>query len=165
MTAPAVTGARPRTKAGLARAHPARPAAATPRRAPAPHRALAAQARPRTSDKQVRTRVRLLFAMSALALLTIVAFHVVIAQGQVSLDRLAEQTHRAELRYENVRLAHASLAAPERMLARAAELGLVEPAAPPIPVPVEGWVPPTPIDGSATLDAWTAIKPSLEPRP
>ena len=164
MTAPTV--ARPRARATARATSPALRVAprGVPRRDPRLAPARVAVSSRAVSAARVRLRVLFLFVLSAVALLTIVAFHVVIAQGQVNLDRIAEQTAKAEDDYENIRLDHATLAAPDRILARAGELGLVTPTAPPIPVPVEGWEPPAPIDSSATLDAWTAVKPSLEPR-
>lgn len=146
----------------------AAPARARPRR----HLTPARSARPRLTVVRApsprgshRRALRWLAVITVLALLTVVAFHVLLAQGQVTLDRLERVTEVAERRYQEARLEHAQLAAPERITARAVELGLVFPTEPPTPVAVAGVAPSASEGTSTTLDGWTSVKPSLEPRP
>ncbi len=63
--------------------------------------------------------------LSAVSVFAIVAFHVVLAQGQLRLDRLSERTAAQQARYERLRLDVARRSAPDRIVTRAAELGLV----------------------------------------
>lgn len=96
-----------------------------------------------------------------LTLLTIVAFHVVLAQTQVSLDRLEKRTDAAERRYEETRFQYAQLSSPSRIMQRAAQIGLVSPTSPPSALPVQGPVPAEPDATSSTLNGWTTVKPTL----
>jgi hypothetical protein len=101
-----------------------------------------------------------------MTLLTIVAFHVVLAQNQVALDRLERRTAAAERRYEEARFEHAQASSPIRVMERAAQIGLVPPTAPPAAVPVEsGQMPAEPDSTSTTLNGWTDVKPTLGPGP
>jgi hypothetical protein len=102
---------------------------------------------------------------TAFALLTVVAFHVVLAQSQVALDRLEQQTKSAERRYEDARFEHARLAAPSRIMERAGQIGLVAPDRPPTVVAVEGEVPAPPDAPTTTLNGWTDVKPTLAENP
>src|SRR6185295_20055341 len=114
---------------------PTRTGVAQPRTRPA------ARPRPRRADlllvevpERVRGHRRSIAAaasVAVLALFTIVAFHALTAQSQVAVDRLERQTAVAERRYERARYEHASLVSPERIVQRAAALGLVPPAGPP----------------------------------
>jgi hypothetical protein len=107
-------------------------------------------------------RRRLVFAamLSILMVLTVVAFHVELAQGQISLDHLGSRITSAQQAYERARLEHARLSAPARIVTRAGELGLTSPSQPPTPVT-------TPVDvasapaGSKPLDSYGTAKPSL----
>ena len=103
---------------------------------------------------------------TALTLLTVVAFHVVLAQNQVALDRLEQRTNAAERQYEEARYEYAQLASPARVMERARELGLVPPAMPPAVVTVDGGdVPPAPDSTTDTLNGWTDVKPTLGASP
>jgi hypothetical protein len=64
-------------------------------------------------------------ALTALALFTLVAFHVFAVQHAFSLDHLREDRAEEELRYERLRAEVASLSAPESVVAAARELGMV----------------------------------------
>jgi hypothetical protein len=121
-----------------------------------------------TPARRVRRRRRHLGGaafLTVVALLTIVAFHVWLAQRQLTIDTLQRQTDAAEHRYEQVRLQHAQLSSPGRVIARAAQLGLVAPAGPPVPVPVTGAAPSRAAQSSGTLDGWTTVKPTLGASP
>ena len=115
-----------------------------------------------------RTRRRALLGIACiavLALFTIVAFHALLAQSQVAIDRLDQETAVAQRRYEQARYAHASLASPDRIVRRAAELGLVPPAGPPVAVPMSGNLPTDAAGTASTLHGWTEVKPTLADAP
>jgi len=99
--------------------------------------------------------------LTVVAVFTVVAFHVILAQSQLAIDRLEDRTAAAERRYDDARLDHAKLSAPQRIVQRANEMGLVLPAQPPTPVPVKGELPPAPDAPSGTLNGWTDVKPTL----
>jgi hypothetical protein len=101
---------------------------------------------------------------AAAAILTIVAFHVSLAQTQLDLDRVRTDTAVAEQRYEEARLRYAQLASPERVTRRAAELGLVAPSQAPIAVGVTGPLPRR--DGARRpLSQWGEVKRHLDQTP
>jgi hypothetical protein len=90
-----------------------------------------------------------------------VTFHVILAQSQLTLERIEQRTAAVERRYEDARLEHARLSAPSRIVERARELGLVSPAAPPTSITVAGKLPPAHDAPSSTLEEWAAVKPTL----
>jgi hypothetical protein len=143
---------------------PVRDRRAAPRTRPVPPRGhLAVVESPRR-----RHRLRgVLFGLAgvvALALFTLVASHALLAQSQVAIDRLDQETTQAEHRYEQARYAHAALAAPDRIVQRASALGLVAPAEPPVEVAMSGDLPEV-TDQAGTLHGWTEVKPTLaDPR-
>jgi hypothetical protein len=148
-----------RQRAGAAPSHRARRSPAT-RRAPlalveAPSRRAAGQRRGLTA----------LGSAAVVAVFTIVAFHALLAQSQVAIDRLDHRTATAEQHYEQARYEHAVLASPERIVQRAAELGLVAPAGPPTAIPVANDLPAPPEGTSSTLHGWTEVKPTLVTAP
>lgn len=130
-------------------------AAPAPRTRPAPRRAPASLPRRPHLRVVARTRRRLrvpvpllLGAATAAVLLALVVVHVMLAQSQLTLDRLNTQVDAAQSRFQQARLTEAQLAAPSRIIARAAQLGLVPPGQPPVAIPVAGAPSPTP--GAAT---------------
>lgn len=148
-----------RQRAGAAPSHRARRAPAT-RRAP-----LALVEAPSRRAAQQRRRLIGLGSAAVIAVFTIVAFHALLAQSQVAIDRLDSRTTAAEQRYEQARYEHAVLASPERIVQRAAELGLVAPAGPPTAIPVDNDLPAPPEGTSSTLHGWTEVKPTLVAAP
>jgi hypothetical protein len=104
-------------------------------------------------------------SVAVLALFTTVAFHALTAQSQVTVDHLERETNVAQRRYERARYEHASLASPERIVERAAALGLVPPAGPPTAIPMLGEVPEPPDGTASTLHGWTEVKPTLADAP
>jgi hypothetical protein len=147
---------------------PTRAGSARTRVAPAraPRRPTLVVVSPRPSRVSRRRRRLALFAGGLVgALFTVVAFHALLAQSQVAIDRLEQRTATAERRYEDARYQHAVLASPARIVARAAELGLVSPGQPPTAVPVEGALPPQPDGVGSTLHGWTEVKPTLVAAP
>lgn len=106
--------------------------ARAPERHPAPRPRPGARPRLRVVDPAVRRRARLVrravrgaVLLGAVSVFAIVAFHVVLAQGQLRLDRLSSRTAAEQARYEKLRLEVARSAAPERIVTRAVALGLV----------------------------------------
>ncbi|HEY8216242.1 MAG TPA: hypothetical protein VIH82_03850 [Acidimicrobiia bacterium] len=148
---------------------PARPGATLPRA-----RVTSRQRSPRAHLQLVEVTARMrghrrslaaVVSVSVLVIFTVVAFHALTAQSQVTVDRLERQTAVAERRYERARYAHASLASPERIVQRAAELGLVPPAGPPTAIPMAGDMPAPPDGTASTLHGWTEVKPTLAHAP
>jgi len=93
--------------------------------------------------------------------ITIAGFHAVLAQTQVKIERLRQQTAEAETRYETQRLANGRLSSPARITARAAEMGLAPPAVAPVPIPLSGEVPRRG-GTSSTLADWSEVKGHLD---
>jgi cell division protein FtsL len=84
------------------------------------------------SPRAQRRRARLLAAAATGLLLTVlfglVAFHVVLTQGQLQLDQLQSRAADEQARYDRLRLQVAELEAPERVVAEAQQrLGMVPP--------------------------------------
>ena len=95
-----------------------------------------------------RTRRRpsalvLVAAGTVLILIALVVVHVLLAQTQLSLDRLNGRVGVAQRRYEQALLRHAQLAAPSHVITRAGQLGLVAPGQPPVAVAVPANAVPT----------------------
>jgi len=100
----------------------------------------------------------------ALALVSAVAFHAAIAQGQLRLDRARSDLAGAQRQYETERFATASAAAPDEIRRRAEALGLVEAERPIYLTPPPGQPPVDPENGdatSSTLADWPEVKPHL----
>jgi hypothetical protein len=110
--------------------------APAPQRVAPPRRDHLRVVTPARRARRVRRRVVLVAAGTVAAVLALVAFHVLTAQSQLTLDRVSRQVGDAQRRYDEARLLNAQLSSPSRVVARAVQLGLVPPAAPPVPVPV-----------------------------
>jgi len=111
-------------------------AAPAPRRVAPPRRDHLRVVTPARRARRIRRSVLAAAAATVVAVLALVVFHVVTAQSQLTLDHVSHQVDDAQRRYDEARLANAQLSSPSRIVARAAQLGLVPPAAPPVPVPV-----------------------------
>jgi hypothetical protein len=84
------------------------------------------------APERARTlRLRILGAVAATllfgALLGLAVFHSVLVQGQLQLDGLDDQIADEQVRQSELRFEEARLAAPERIQAEAARLGMVPP--------------------------------------
>jgi hypothetical protein len=84
------------------------------------------------APERARTlRLRILGAVAATllfgALLGLAVFHSVLVQGQLQLDGLDDQIAEEQVRQSELRFEEARLAAPERIQAEAARLGMVPP--------------------------------------
>lgn len=99
--------------------------------------------------------------ITMLGLLTIVVFHVLLAQNQLALDRLERQTQAAEQRYAAERLEYAQLSSPQRIQQEAQQLGLTPPAEPPTSITVAGDVPRPPNATATTMNGWEDVKATL----
>jgi hypothetical protein len=101
---------------------------------------------------------------TVIVLLTVVAFHALLAQSQIALDRLEQRTAVAERHYEDARYEYARAASPQHITERALQLGLTLPGQPATVVPVAADEVPAAADApSTTLNRWTDVKPTLNP--
>jgi len=92
-----------------------------------------------------------------------VVFHIVLAQGQLQLDRLDREIEVARRDYEVRRLQVSSLASPERIVQQAQALGLELPAEPPTYLQLPDAPVPAAVGGqtATTLDDWKKVKRHL----
>ncbi|HEY5165683.1 MAG TPA: hypothetical protein VIJ44_07020 [Acidimicrobiia bacterium] len=111
-------------------------AAPAPRRVAPPRRDHLRVVAPARRARRVHRSVLLAAVGTVLAVLALVTFQVMTAQSQLTLDHVSHQVDDAQRRYDQARLVNAQLSSPSRIAARALLLGLVPPAAPPVPVPV-----------------------------
>jgi cell division protein FtsL len=101
------------------------------------------------------------------ALFGVVAFHVVLTQGQLELDRLQETAGAQQARYDRNRLLVAELESPERIVKVAQErLGMVPPPdvtyLSPTGIRVDGRAATTKgAPDAATSTSWPAVKAHL----
>jgi hypothetical protein len=79
----------------------------------------------RKRERRARLGVRVAVASVVAAVLIVVTFHVMMAEGQLQLDRLEESTAKEQQRYEALRLRYAEQIAPEAIIDRAEDLGMV----------------------------------------
>lgn len=83
---------------------------------------------PRARRRRARAVAFLASIVAAAGLFGLVAFHVVLTQGQLQLDRLQDKAAAEQAQYDRNRLEVAELEAPERIVAVAQErLGMVPP--------------------------------------
>jgi cell division protein FtsL len=133
MSPVAVAAPPARVRTGSRRSAALAPA---PRRVAPPRRDHLKVVTPARRARRIRRSVLLAAAATVVAVLALVVFHVLTAQSQLTLDHVSHQVDDAQRRYDEARLTDAQLASPSRIVARAAQLGLVPPAAPAVPVPV-----------------------------
>ena len=158
MTAVAPPAARPRTRTQPhARSHTrarhgARPAPRTTTRV-ATHG---------SSRSQVGVGVFVVVTV-VFVLVSAVVFHVLLAQGQLQLDRLDAQIADERRKYEQLRLETSTLASPPRIIEEALRQGLEKPPEPPPYLHVPGFEVPADDAGAAprALDDWEQLKPTL----
>jgi cell division protein FtsL len=111
----------------------------------------------------------LLTLLLFVALFGVAVSHALLIEGQARLDELDKQVAAEQQRYERLRLEQAELEAPDRIVAEAAEMGMVPAGevtwltseeAPP------GAAPPATADSTETSDtSWADVKPYMEPTP
>jgi hypothetical protein len=99
--------------------------------------------RPAARTRGLARPALLVSIATVLIVFALVVVHVMLAQSQLSLDRLDNRVGAAQRRYDQALLVHAQLAAPSRIIARAVQLGLVPPGQPPVAVPVAPGAVPT----------------------
>lgn len=130
----------------------------------------AARPRPRlhVARREHTGRVGVFIVLATIfTLVSAVAFHVVLAQGQLELDRLSREMSVVRREYEQRRLQTSTLASPQRIIQEAQRLGLVMPADPPRYLEVPG-APALPSQGgetATTLGDWKKVKPHLGDEP
>ncbi len=120
------------------------------------------------SSRRARRVRRMLWCFGLMIVCSMVAavgFHVVLAQSQVDLDRLEQQVAQEQHRYEQLRFEVAALSSPERIVSRAAALGMVAPTgtATVVAVPTDPQTAQDPADTTATTlaESWEKVKSSL----
>lgn len=79
----------------------------------------------RKRERRARLGVRLSIASVVAAVLIVVGFHVVMAEGQLQLERLDRQTTVEQQRYESLRLTFAERSAPQAIVKRATSIGMI----------------------------------------
>jgi cell division protein FtsL len=141
-------------------------AATRPARRPATQPARRASEQPalRVAAREQRARVVTFVVLATIfTLVTAVVFHVVLAQGQLQLDRLDRVMDSARREYEERRLQVSTLASPQRIVERAEALGLEMPDQPPSYIVLPGAPPPAATGGetATTLDDWKKVKQHL----
>jgi cell division protein FtsL len=121
--------------------------------------------RPARTAAGLRAGIGVFVAAAAVfVLVSAVLFHVVLAQGQLELDRLDARISAERQEYEQRRLETSTLASPQRIQEEAERQGLVKPDGPPVYLYVEGAPLPAADDArgtATTLRDWEKVKPSL----
>jgi hypothetical protein len=83
------------------------------------------------SRRHLRLRLRMLggFAVGLVfaSLLGMAVFHSMLVQGQLDLDRTQDQIEQEQMRQRQLREQVAALGAPDRIIAEATALGMVQP--------------------------------------
>jgi hypothetical protein len=131
-------------------------------------RATAARPRLQVARREHTRRVGVFVVLAIVfTLVSAVAFHVVLAQGQLELDQLSREMSIARREYEQRRLQTSMLAAPQRIIQEAQRRGLVTPAGPPTYLEVPGAPALTSEGGetATTLGDWKKVKPHLGDEP
>lgn len=131
-------------------------------------------ARPR-ARRSLSARPRLVAAGVAFALVLAgnVSVHAATTQGQFKLEQLRDSAGRKQADYQQLRLAVAELAAPDRIVEQARQLGMVEPAKVTVLTPTADTSAPGPTTTTAATAAdpqeaaqsWGRVKQHLGPRP
>jgi hypothetical protein len=82
---------------------------------------------PAVQRRERRARIGVRFAIAGVvaALMVVVGFRVVMAEGQLELDRLSRSTAKEQQRYEKMRLEYALRTAPEAIVERAERIGMI----------------------------------------
>ena len=148
-----------------ARAHqPAAPKPVTPPDAPGRHLSVVDE-RAARRERQIRRGIWLFGLVSVVSVFVVVAFHVMVAQSQLQLDRLTRHGTQEQQKYEQLRLQVATLSAPGVIAQRAEELGM-KPGGPStfITVPDSGTQQPKQDPTSSTAD-YQKVKQHLGTRP
>jgi cell division protein FtsL len=136
------------------------------------------QPKQRLAALSPRSRLFVCFGLAVVLLFALVAFHVLLTQGQFSLQKLQTKANQQQAQYERMRLQVAQLESPSRIQSEAVNrLGMVPadkvtpitPGASELPRSANGGAVPVAGDSSATGDpsmnndpgAWTSVKPHL----
>jgi hypothetical protein len=124
----------------------------------------------RRRERRARIGVRLAVAGVVAAVLVVVGFRVLMAEGQLELERLQHSAAREQQTYEALRLRYALRTAPDAIVARAKGIGMI-PATSLRYLSAPG-LPPgrAAADGDGTYAAarerdWKKVKPSLDKQP
>lgn len=125
---------------------------------------------PRLERLSPRARLVSLVAMVGIVLFAVVAFHVVLSQGQFQLEKLEAKADDEQDRYSRLRLQVAELESPARITTEARDrLGMVPPKNVTPVAPKAGDMPNAPVSHSGTasppttrdIGDWGSVKPHL----
>lgn len=121
---------------------------------------------PAVRPRRGHLAARLFGLVTVVSLLAVVVFHAVIAQRQLELDTIGDQTTVEQRRYELNRAGHAQAAAPDRIVQAALAAGMIEPDEL-TTVAVSFPTGTAPDDGTsrALSDRWSTLKPHLTGQP
>jgi len=148
-------------------------------RQPAPRRPLRAVTPPAAARparrRRPRGRQRVGFLASGLLFTAVlvgnVTVHASVTQGQFELERLQDSAAEREATYQQLRLQVAEAEAPGRIVERARQLGMVEPAKVTYLTPTSKTSSAEPASGATTVDrpteaaqSWGRVKPHLDGR-
>ncbi|MBV8952127.1 MAG: cell division protein FtsL [Actinobacteria bacterium] len=116
-------------------------------------------------ERQLRVGIWVFGLVSVVSVFVVVAFHVMVAQSQLQLDRLNRQVTAQQQQYERLELQAAQLSSPDRIATRAEQLGM-QPGGPStfITVPESGASRPAQGPTSSTAD-YQKVKQHLGTRP
>lgn len=148
------------------------PASARARPRPAPHERPEPSRHLRVVDeraarrqRQVRRGIVLFGLVSVVSVFVVVALHVMVAQGQLELDRLNRRTTVEQQQYERLRLEVAQLSAPTRVATRARQLGMVPGGGSTFVTVPDASGPQSQSPPSSTTEDYQKVKSHLETRP
>lgn len=103
--------------------------------------------------------------VSVVSVFVVVALHVMVAQGQLELDRLNRRTTVEQQQYERLRLEVAQLSAPTRVATRARQLGMVPGGGSTFVTVPDASGPQSQSPPSSTTEDYQKVKSHLETRP
>jgi hypothetical protein len=124
----------------------------------------------RKRERRARLGVRLAVTAVIAAVLIVVGFHVVMAEGQLELERLDRATKVEQQRYEALRLKYAQRSAPDAIVRRADAIGMI-PATSTRFISVPGLTPDASADSGTGATApslardWEKVKKHLVAQP
>ena len=124
----------------------------------------------RKRERRARLGVRLAVTAVIGAVLIVVGFHVLMAEGQLQLERLDRATKVEQQRYEALRLQYAQRSAPDAIVRRANAIGMI-PATSMRYLSVPGFTPDANADSGTGATApslardWEKVKKHLVAQP
>lgn len=122
---------------------------------------------PAARARRQRRRVALAGCIAIMSLFALVGFHAVLTQNQFRLEDLRVRSNAEQARFDRLRLQVAELESPDRVVASAGELGMVQPPEVRYLAPIRPLTGPEVAAESAGggADDWSAVKPLLAAQP